>query len=218
MKVKTILTYVLVLVIGVIFGAVLPESFKVYAASTAHPDSRMAQTKTGMEPIKFEIYPRGAVKENPVTVCINGYMYKDSWWFDQVKAGMFTPSADERFMMKVVDVNTNGTPDDQLTLWPQDERQDTYMSVSDPIFFAGNQGYYKRIPYSAFLAKIAYGPYTIFFIQHSGPEEKDEIYTYPVVNISGTYYCTNKMKSDPIFLYLTEQVKEYLTLKARPAQ
>jgi hypothetical protein len=214
-KMTSILRYVVVLFLGVILGAVLPDSFKLYAAPS-HIDLPTAQQKTAREPIKFEIYPHGVIKQNPVTIYLNGNIYKESWWFDEVKAGKFQPSADESFMMKVVDVNTHGSLDDQLTLWPQDERQDTYNTLKDPLFFSGNQGYYKRIPYSAFLAKIAYGPYTIFFIQHSGPEEKAEIFTYPVVNIGSSYYLTNKMKSDPMFVYLTEQIKEFLTMKTRP--
>jgi hypothetical protein len=214
-RMKTILKSFVMLLIGVVLGAVLPESFKVYAGPLHNLP--MAQQQKAMEPIKFEIYPHGVVKQNPVTVYLNGIIYKDSWWFDEVKAGKFQPSADESFMMKAVDFNTQGSLDDQLSLWPKDERQDTFNTLKDPIFFSGNQGYYKRMPYVTFLAKIAYGPYTIFFIQQSGPEEKAEIFTYPIVNISGTYYLTNKLKSDPVFVYLTEQVKEFLTLKARPA-
>jgi hypothetical protein len=214
-KMKTILKYFAVLFLGVILGVVFQKSLNVHAGPI-HLDLPKAQHKKEMEPIKFEIYPHGVVKQNPVTVYLNGCLYKDSWWFDEVKVGKFQPSADETFIMKAVDVNTQGSLDDQLALWPQDERQDTYETFKDPIIFAGNQGYFKRIPYAAFLAKIAYGPYTIFFIQQSGPEEKAEIFTIPMVNISNTYYLTNKMKSDPVFIYLTEQIKEFLTLKTRP--
>jgi hypothetical protein len=162
-----------------------------------------------LDKISYEYYPSNVVtNDNPIVVSFNGRIYAESWWFDEVENNEFSPSADESFVMLADSVNRNGGLNDLLQLWPPDERQEASDTFGDPSVLAGNQGYFRQLTNSAFLEKIAYGPYTIFLIEQSGTETGDVITEVPIIKDGSNYYLTNKLKSDPLFTFLIEKIKQ----------
>lgn len=103
-------------------------------------------------------------------------------------------------------------------MWPPDEQQEAQETYSNPVFVSGNKGFFNKINYAAFLSEIVYGPYFIFIVQYSGPEIGNLVDEYVITKVNGTYYMTNKLKSDPLFVYMTEKLKTELKLKERVTQ
>lgn len=165
--------------------------------------------------IKVDLYPEGENPINPVTLRFSGRLYVDSWWFDEVAKGSFSAGDDEKFIMKVFDVNKNGTPQDILKLWAPSERESMKPDILDNNLFSLNRGYFNNIQYSAFMAKIQYGSYTIFLIQHTGPQIGNDINEYIIKKINNDYYQTNALQSDPLYLYISQKYKGTLKYKIR---
>jgi hypothetical protein len=165
---------------------------------------------------KVDLYPEGDNPVNPVTLRFNGRLYVDSWWFDEVAKGSFSAADDEKFVMKVYDANKNGTPQDILKLWAPSERESMKPDILDKNLFSLNRGYFNNIQYSAFMAKIQYGSYTIFLIQHTGLQIGNDINEYIIKKINNDYYQTNALQSDPVFLYISQKYKGTLKYKIRP--
>jgi hypothetical protein len=163
--------------------------------------------------IKVELFPENGSKTgNPVTLILNGKTYPTNGWFDEMTAaGTATP--DEKFIIDAVSTNKSGTVNDVRSLWTPDEQNTSFFS--DPKIFASSQSFFKRFTGSAFLAKILYGSYTIFIVQHDVEGYGTTIHGYPLKNINGRFYLTNKLKDDPVFLYLSEKYSKTLQLKKR---
>jgi len=166
--------------------------------------------------ITIQLYTEGDSQTiNPVSLMFNGKVYTESWWFDEVVKNTFIASDDEKFILKVVETNQKGTPQDVLNLWSPSEQDQMKSIIFDADAFAGNQGFYKRIQSSAFMAKILYGSYIIFLIQHTGNEIGNLIHEYPIIKVDNNYYLTNKLQSDPMFLFITEKYSKTLKYKQR---
>lgn len=154
--------------------------------------------------------------DNAIKVSFNGQFYTDSWWFSEITAKQYIPSLDEQFIIKVIDKYSTGTLDAILTLWPDDEKQEVKDLFSDKTALDGSQGFYTRVKDSAFIAKVFYGPYTVFLIQHSGNEIGDTILEYAIVNLNGNYFMTNKLKEDTVYVFLIDKIKKDIKLKVLP--
>jgi hypothetical protein len=167
--------------------------------------------------IKIDFHPPGESKTtNPVTITLNGKIYSNGWWFDEVQAGKYKANDEELFLIRVLDVNTNGKIDEIAKLFLPDEAKDIKDKFTEyPDMFARNKNYFKNIAKSTFLAKINYGDYTIFIVQHSGVLIGDRKKIYPIKKLDETYYLTNKLADDPFYLYIAYKYKEQLQLKNR---
>lgn len=167
--------------------------------------------------INLQLVPDGTTSIlNPIKVSFNGAIYSDSWWISEVAAGKFSPSVDELFMIKAIAKNSSGSLEDILTLWPDDEKNEIRDLFSDKIVFDGNQGFFKRVKDTAFMAKLLYGPYTIFIIQYTGDTIGNIIEDYPTLLSGGNYYLTNNLKNDTIYICMVEKLKKTITIKTLP--
>lgn len=166
--------------------------------------------------ISLDIFPENiSSKENPVGISFNGKIYSEALWFDEVQSNAISVEPDEAFVVKAFFTNQRGSANEILALWSFEEQAETKDIFSNPVFMTGSQGYLRKIRDAAFLAKVAYGPYIIFFIQYTSQEFGDEIDEYVITKIRGNYYMTNKLKEDPLFVYLDQKLKMQLSLKQR---
>ncbi|MFZ4858386.1 MAG: hypothetical protein ACOYL3_18525 [Desulfuromonadaceae bacterium] len=165
--------------------------------------------------ISVEFYPNNVVTGAPVSVTLKGKIYTGSSWFDELAKipGAFSP--DEIFITNYVAANANGTASDIISSWEPDEKESISVKVSDSQMFTKNQTYFKRLTGSAFLARILYGEFSIFLVQHVAGQDNTDIHAYPVRMVAGKYYMTNKLSSDPVFLYIVQKYKNTLSLKTR---
>lgn len=165
--------------------------------------------------IKVDMYPIGDSQINPVSLLFNGKLYVESWWFDEVASGLFPASDEEKFIIKMFDANKNGTPQDILNLWAPAERDSMKPDIFDTKLFSANRGYFNNIQYAAFMAKIQYGSYSIYLIQHTGSQIGNDIDEYIIKKIDNNYYQTNALQSDPVYLYISQKYAGTLTYKIR---
>lgn len=167
--------------------------------------------------LKVNFYPAGDKQVNPVSLLFKGKLYPEGWWFDEVAKGVYPASDDEKCMIKIFNTLKNGTQEEILNLWAPSERDAMKPDIFNANLFSGSRGYYKNIQYAAFMAKIEYGSYIIFLVQHTGPRIGDDINDYIIRKIDGNYYQTNDLKSDPVALYITQKYGETLSHKIRKA-
>lgn len=172
-----------------------------------------------LDVIKLQFYPEDiTIKENSIEVVFYGKMYSDSWWFDEVETKKFVASPEENFIIQVFNKNKKGSVGELLALWPPDEQQEAQETYSNPVFVSGSKGFFNKVKHAAFLSQIAYGPYYIFSVQYSGSEIGNMIDEYVITKINNTYYITNKLKNDPLFVYMNEKLKKEFKLKERIVQ
>lgn len=170
----------------------------------------------------IEFYPPGesSINGNPITLTFNGTIYTDSWWFDEITTGStttgkFIAGNDEKFIISVVNTYQTGTVQDILNLWSPSDQSQIQADLSDTQLLTARQNFFKNAQYSALMVKMMYGAYTIFLIQHTGPIIGSTIQEFPIVNINGNYYLTNRLQSDPIFVYIVDKYISALTFKQR---
>jgi hypothetical protein len=101
--------------------------------------------------ISLELKPEGIMSPSgsPVIITMKGKVYGNDCWFDEAGVA-FTPSEDEQFIMKVVDMNGSGTPEEVLSLWSPDERDEMRSLITNADLFRRNQSFYQNIKFSCF--------------------------------------------------------------------
>lgn len=167
--------------------------------------------------ITVNLYPdNNPSSGNPVVVRLNGKVYTEDIWFDAVVSSQIKLAEDEAFIVSVLTTYQKGTATDVLDLWHPDERVGIRPYAEDPEKFAKTKSYATAIKQAAFLAKIYYGAYEIFLIQISGPSIGNIIKEYSIIKAGGRFYLTNKLRDDPVFLYITTKYEATLPLKVRP--
>lgn len=165
------------------------------------------------EQVTVNFFPENGSKTgNPVTLILKGKTYPTNGWFDEMTAAR-TAAPDEKFIIDAVSINRNGTITKVRSLWTPDE-QDTSL-FSDPVVFNRNQSVFRHMTGSAFLAKILYGDYIIFLVQHDVEGYGTMVNEYPVKKSAGKFYLTNRLKDDPVFLYLSQKYSKTLQFKKR---
>lgn len=165
---------------------------------------------------EVEFYPaRTEVKKHPVTLSFDAKVYPKGSWFSklQEKGAL---GADEKFLVGSVKANADGTLDDVLALWLPEERDEIRKLASNTELWEGNRNFYRMIRASAFVSKIFYGAYVIFFVEHTGTGFEPMIKPYPVKEVDGRYYFTNALQDDPIFQYFTTAYAKTLPVAKAP--
>ncbi len=171
-----------------------------------------AQAKDEQITVRF-LPDNGPKTDNPVILTLKGKTYPTNGWFDEMTAeGTIAP--EEKFVIDAVAINRNGTMAKVRSLWTPDEQNSTHL-FSDADVFGRSQSFFRRITRSAFLAKILYGDYIIFLVQHDVEGYGTTVHKYPVKKLDGKFYLTNRLKDDPVFLYLSEKYAKSLPLKKR---
>lgn len=166
-----------------------------------------------------ELYPEtpeaATATRNPITVGFNGRVYQGGWWLGRIGERALT--ADEQFIVDVLEGNRERSPEEVLELWHPAERDDLRELVTNPEIFEKNRRFYRGVADSALVAKVLYGSYSLFFVQHVGADFEDFIKVYPIVESRGEYYLTNALQADPVFQYFATAYAETLDLVERPA-
>lgn len=176
--------------------------------------STYSMSAMAAEKILFDLFPEGE-NINPVSLAFTGKVYTESWWFDEVSKGIYPAADDEKFIIKIVDTNLSGTPQDVLNLWAPAEREEMKSLIFDTNIFANNRAFAKKVQASAFMVKILYGNYTIFLVQDSGTTIGDLITTYTLKKVDNSYYQTNLLEADPVYIYITQKYSKSLKFKQR---
>lgn len=173
-------------------------------------------TKADNSTMSFDIYPRNSnANNNPAILTLNGKKYVDNLWFDNISSNSTSVSDEEKFIVKVVNTNQQGTQDDVLNLWLPDDRTDMSTIISDADIFSLNQSKYKDIKYSVFLGRLDYGDYTVFVVQHILSDNTNLVKLYPIKYLDGSYYLTNELSDDPVFNQLMQIAKDSFSLKTK---
>jgi hypothetical protein len=146
----------------------------------------------------------------PVTFSFDGKLYGDGLWFSGVAGHEDTLEPDERFLLEVVRVNASGSPDEVVGLWAPGDREELRATVADAEMFGSNQAFFAKVADSAFLAKIAYGPYVVFMVRHTGSLMDDFVHMYPMVRQDDGYALTNVLQDDPVLRFLFFVYRERL--------
>jgi hypothetical protein len=169
------------------------------------------------EKVSVELYPddAGTDKTNPIVMNIDATLYSTGWWFDQIDAKQYTLAQDEAFIFDALRINRDGTVQDIQNLWLPEERADISNVLANMDVLKANQSFLANLKNSTFLAKILYGNYTIFLIQHSSSTIGDIVNFYTIKKLDGKYYLTNYLKNDSVLKVIIYKYLPTLTLKVR---
>ena len=152
--------------------------------------------------ITIELYPSGeSEKVNPVALSFSGKVYENLVLPDSLEKSNLPD--DEKFLAKAIAINKNGTLEEVLSIWNPSEREDIKKVASDPKIFEANRKFYSTIEKSSLKAKILYGTYTIYIVNHSDRVSGERLKEYPLKKVEGKYFLTNALSEDPVFQYLT---------------
>lgn len=139
-----------------------------------------------------------------VTLGFEGKVYGDTgWWLDTLDDGRLDEF--ERFVREIVSVNRDGDLEAMLGLWHPEEREALRASAEDGLF-ARNQGFFKSVEQSALRARVDYGDFHIFFVQHdsSQTETGATVNVYPMRRSGDRLFMTNGLRGDLAFRYLVQ--------------
>jgi len=157
--------------------------------------------------IKIELYPEGQ-HTNPAVLYVTGERYQDNPLI-HMPPDSSTFSPEMQFLGQVILTNANGSLDDVLRMWDPRDRDAIRKVASDPSLFEGNRNFYRSITSSRLLARVSYGTYDIFFVQHI-TQNRTVVKDYPVTHVNGALMNTNALQSDPVFVYLSTRYAQVL--------
>lgn len=157
--------------------------------------------------IKIELYPEGQ-HTNPAVLYVTGERYQNNPLI-HVPPDSSTSTPEMQFLGQVILTNSNGSVDDVLRMWDPRDRDAIRKLASDTSIFEGNRNFYRGITSSRLLARISYGTYDIFFVQHIA-QNRTVVKDYPVTHVNGALMNTNALQSDPVFVYLSTRYAQVL--------
>ena len=157
--------------------------------------------------IKIELYPEGQ-HTNPAVLYVTGDRYQDNPLIHMPQDSS-NSSPEMQFLGQVIFTDANGSLDDVLRMWDPKDRDAIRKVASDPTLFEGNRNFYRSITSSRLLAKVSYGTYDIFFVQHI-TQNRTIVKDYPVTHVNGALMNTNALQSDPVFVYLSTRYAQVL--------
>jgi hypothetical protein len=159
--------------------------------------------------IKIELYPEGQ-RTNPAVLYVTGDRYQDNPLIHMPQdSSMSNSSPEMQFLGQVIFTNANGSLDDVLRMWDPRDRDAIRKVASDTSIFEGNRNFYRGITSSRLMARISYGTYDIFFVQHIS-QNRTVVKDYPVTHVNGALMNTNALQSDPVFVYLSTRYAQVL--------
>lgn len=184
-------------------------TFSAYSAGISTP------AKAEDVPMRLEFYPHNGPRVgSPVTLVLKGKNYPENAWFDEMVAkGAAEP--DERFIIDAMSVFKSGTAENALALWAPAEQNRVSELYNDPKQHASNKAYFRQITGSAFLAKILYGSYEIFIVQHDVKGSGSQPTVYTLKKVDGKYYFSNDLESDEVLEYLKHKYAASIPKKNR---
>ncbi len=157
--------------------------------------------------IKIELYPEGQ-HTNPAVLYVTGERYEGNPLI-HMPPDSSTSSPEMQFLGQVIFTNANSSLDDVLRMWDPRDRDTIRQVASDPSLFEGNRNFYRSITSSRLLARVSYGTYDIFFVQHI-TQNRTVVKDYPVTHVNGALMNTNALQSDPVFVYLSTRYAQVL--------
>lgn len=157
--------------------------------------------------IRIELYPEGQ-HSNPAVLSMTGERYQGNPLIPmppESRAG----SPEIQFLGQLISTNANGSLEDVLRLWDPKDREAIRKIASDPTIFEGNRNFYRSITVSRLMARVSYGTYDIFFVQHT-TQSRTVVKDYPVIHVNGSLMNTNALQKDPVFVYLSTKYAQIL--------
>lgn len=144
----------------------------------------------------------------PITLGFEGKRYGADGWLNEGE-----PRRDdaEAFVQQVVATNRDGDLDAMVALWSPDQQDAIRASAGDGLF-ERNQGFFRSITGTALRARVDYGDFHVFLVQHDAPQTEtgSTVNVYPIQRIDGRFYMTNALQDDLAFRYLVQVYRSRL--------
>lgn len=159
--------------------------------------------------IKFYPDAQTNAKTNPVSLSFSGNLYKDKPLLEQGKPRSLKLSAAETALAKFLDVNAKGTPDEVLEVWNPPERESIKAMVAKPDLFARNKAINANISETRMVARINYGVFTLFFVEHKWMTSDYKVRLYAFTEKDSQYFATNLLTSDFFYSRIASTLEQY---------
>jgi len=146
---------------------------------------------------------------NPVKLVFNGSLYEDKRTFHELLKDKAPLTDLQKFLMKVIEINTSGGKNQILSLWAPKERADIKKYVDNAQFFKKNTAFYRNVISSRLVAYIDFGNYSICYIEHNVKGIGKYVKMYPVVHIKKQLYLSNGLSGDFFYNNIAAQLMSY---------
>ncbi len=156
----------------------------------------------------------GEQEEHPMEIRFDAHRYRSVLWLKPAAPTDELPAA-ERFLVRMLQANGQGTPEEVLALWSPEDRPEVRTLVSNEVLFNQNQRFFRNLSEAGLHMKVYYGAYVIFFVQYHSPGEVDSIQALPITRQGDEYFMTQALKADPVFAYLTTAYAKQLPIEER---
>ena len=144
-----------------------------------------------------------------ISLSFIGHVYKDRPTIKSLEKKGRKLIASETFISDLIEANKTKSQNEVLMLWNPQERKKVKKLIFDQTLFSKNRNYYSMVKETRFLARIQYGKYLLFYVEHSisniGPQQK----LYPLVKVGEQYYSSNGLTSDFFFKNLAFGLRQY---------
>ncbi len=136
---------------------------------------------------------------NPISLTLIGERYKSNTYLSTVKGNA---SQGILKLKKFIDMNKLGDVDEIAKLWAPDERARVVNLLSDSELLNKNKKSFEYIVKSRLIAKIQYGQYTLYVVEHESKYSPSYLKIYPLVGEGEDMYMTNALSKDFIYSQL----------------
>ena len=139
----------------------------------------------------------------------SGKIYKDRPLLEQASPMGDKLSAAEVAVMKFVEVNAKGTAAQVVELWNPAERENIKNVISKEDIFTRNQALFSTITESRLVARMNFGQFIIFYVEHKRPPSDYKVKLYTFTEKDGRYFATNMLSSDFFYSQIAFNLEHY---------
>ena len=159
----------------------------------------------------IKLYPDNPVngKTNPVSVSFSGSIYKDKPLLNFKSPNNSKLSIAELALIKFIEVNSKGTPEQVLDMWNPPERGSIKEILSKGDIFTRNKALYSSIVESRFVARVNYGSFVLFYVEQKRLPSDYKVKMYPFIEKDGQYFASNMLTSDFFYSRIASDLEQY---------
>lgn len=119
-------------------------------------------------------------------------------------------SKEERFISKVLKVNTSGDKDGILSVWSEPERPDISKSMKSNEAFERNRAFFANIKSTKLIMVIRYTSFYMFFVEHELNGVGSYRKIYPAVLENDNYFMSNKLIGDYFYKRISMDILPHI--------
>lgn len=148
--------------------------------------------------VRLALRPPGETQLPAIHLLFEGRAFEPALALHQPAAPDALPG--ELFLRRVIATNREGGVDDLLALWAPSDREAMRPRISgSQANLDRNRSIFRNMKESRLRAEMAYGSYTLYFVEHVLTSGQSFFNIYPTLRTQDQVFLTTRLESDATF-------------------